>query len=351
MRSASRTVPIVATLAILVMLLAMSLTSAGAQPQEGSPASGNAGKKAASITYIKTQPHFDIPDDYVAPSGGTLDFYDITTLDGYVMPTAYFDPGTSPDETTLVLSVHGSGGSYLSNTPRILAPDLAAHGYAVLAITTRQSNQTRGVNTDQFFDIQRDIEAALEVAKDLGYETVVLHGQSLGNIHVQMFTATRWDPVIEGVVMTSPFSNLPWKSRYLLIQDEENYHQLFEEAMQAMADGEPDRVLDTEMGWISGGTVPVTAQHFLTYRWEEAGSAVGVWWIKRVPQPILLVYGTADAIVRDFEPRELVGEATSEGSLVPSIDFEEVEGAGHGFGGHAEPLREAVRAWLADQGL
>jgi hypothetical protein len=47
-----------------------------------------------------------------------------------------------------------------------MSRDLAAKGYGVLAINTRQSDER--VNTDNFVEVRRDIEAAVYVARALG---------------------------------------------------------------------------------------------------------------------------------------------------------------------------------------
>jgi hypothetical protein len=55
--------------------------------------------------------------------------------------------------------VHGGGGSYQRAPQSTLAPRIAAGGYAALAINTRQHDQAFA--TDNFFDIGRDIDAAV----------------------------------------------------------------------------------------------------------------------------------------------------------------------------------------------
>ena len=75
-------------------------------------------------------------------------------------------------------------------------------GYASLAINTRQHDDK--INSDNFFDVRRDIEAALQVARALGYKKLVLQGHSLGNIQVQFYAATNWDRDIQAVILLSP---------------------------------------------------------------------------------------------------------------------------------------------------
>jgi hypothetical protein len=70
---------------------------------------------------------------------------------------------------------------------------------------------------------------------------------------------------------------------------------------------------------ITGQEVPITGQHFLTYRWEQTSVADGTYWIHRIPLPILLVRDQADGLVQPFEPYQLLSAAHSEGSLVTNV--------------------------------
>lgn len=290
-----------------------------------------------------------MPADFTAPSGVQQDFLNIKAIDGFIVEAVIFQPQqVTPANTTIVIQVHGSGGNYAGDDSFIDGM-LAEQGYAVLGINTRQHDEN--VNADNFFDIRKDIEAAVYTAKDMGFQQIVLNGHSLGNIQVQFYAATSWDPAIKGVLLTSMFANLPWKSRNILIKDEQNYHQLFQEAKQALAQGKITQTLPTEMGYLRGTTTPVTGQHFLTYRWDETSTASGIYWIKRIPLPILMMRGTNDPIILDFEPIELLGAATSEGSIVPSIKYVQIQGAGHSLSENQDAVVSGILSWLTGLGL
>lgn len=328
--------------------------SAQAQGAAGSPTAS--ATVASAITYQETERPEGLDGSFGEGTSATPTFLELTTLDGNKVDAVLWEPpgGADPD-ATLVISVHGSGSSYAGNPIVFLAPGLAEEGRPVLAINTRQSGER--VNTDNFFDIANDIEAAFYTARDMGYDTIVLHGQSLGNIQVQYFAATHWDDAIKGVFLTGPFADLPWKSRHILVQDEENFTALIDTAVEALRAGEKDAIMDVEMGWITGQQVPLTAQHFLTYRLTDTSSAVGTYWIKRVPVPMLLVRDEGDAIVRDFEPYMLLSAARSENSLVPDIEYVMIGNDGglspaaHDFGTNRDELVETVDAWLDNHGL
>src|SRR5438105_11670539 len=139
------------------------------------------------------------------------------------------------------------------------------------------------------------------------------------------------------------FGNLPWKSRHILVQNEENWSALFGAAMKQLREGRAADVMPVQMNWITGQKVPMTAQHFLTYRGENSSTADGTYWIRRVPYPVLMVRDEGDVIVQAFEPNMLLSAANTAGSLVPSIKYvvlpNKLRGpAEHGFVNNRELL-------------
>ena len=317
---------------ILFALLAVSLPAAA--------------ERAAGIEYEFVSRPAAVPADY---DGANLRFLALRTLDG-----ARVDAALWPGGSTLIVSVHGSGDSFHNNPNGFLAKGLAAKGYAVLGINTRQSGPR--VNTDNFLEVRRDIEAAVYTARALGYRSLVLQGHSLGNIQVQYYAANNWEPDIKAIVLTGMFGNLPWKSRHMLVQNEDNWRELHEAAMKQLRDGNIADVMPVRMNWITGQKVPMTAQHFLTYRWENSSTADGTYWIRRIPRPILMVRDEGDAIVANFEPPMLVSAALSPGSLVPSIKYVNLPNdkrgpAEHYFVNNREPLIETIASWLKERNL
>jgi alpha-beta hydrolase superfamily lysophospholipase len=308
----------------------------------------NAASRAASIDYEFVARPAAVAAEYDGPG---LRFLAIKAIDGARVDAALWQP---PGARTLVISVHGSGETYHGNPNGPLAKGLAEKGYAVLGINTRQSGPR--VNTDNFLEVRRDIEAAFYTARALGFKSLALHGHSLGNIQVQYFAANNWESDIKAVVLTGMFGNLPWKSRHILVQDEENWAQLFSAAMKNFREGKPAEVLPVRMSWITGQKVPMTAQHFLSYRWENSSTADGTYWIRRVPYPVLMVRDDGDSIVLPFEPPMLLSAATSSGTLVPSIKYlslpnKERGPAQHGFVNNRRPLVDAIADWLKEQKL
>jgi pimeloyl-ACP methyl ester carboxylesterase len=314
-----------------------------------------AAQVAASIEFDAAPRPAALPNDMQALPGASLKFLSIKAIDGFKIDAALWQPDNAqPDRTTMIVQVHGSGSNFAELPLRAVARALSPKGYAALSISTQHD---ANVNTDNFFDVRKDIEAAVATAKALGYGSIVLEGHSLGTIQVQYYAATNWDPAIKAVILTGPFGKLPWKSRNIIIQNEDTYKALGEAARSAVAAGRPADILALKMPYLNGRQTPVTAQHFLTYRDDQASAADGTYWIARIPHPILLLRDQADGTVLPFEPYMLVSAAHAEGSLVPDITYEVVPDqhppgpAGHVFTDNTQALVEAVSAWLAKRHL
>jgi pimeloyl-ACP methyl ester carboxylesterase len=315
-----------------------------------------AAQVAANIEY-QTAPRPDgLPDDMQPLPGASLRFLSIKAIDGFKVEAALWQPDNRPPaETTMIVQVHGSGSNLAELPLRAIARALSPKGYAALSISTRQHDEH--VNTDNFFDVRRDIEGAIATVQALGYRSIVLEGHSLGTVQVEFYAATNWDPTIKAVVLTGAFGKLPWKSRNILVQDEDNYKALIEASLDALRSGKIAEILPIKMRWVGGVQTPVTAQHFLTYRDEQTSAADGTYWIARIPHPILILRDQSDGVVLPFEPYMLLSAAHAEGSLVQGIKYVLVpdehapSAKGHTFTDNTQPLIDAVAAWLVEKHL
>ena len=132
-----------------------------------------------------------------------------------------------------------------------------------------------------------------------------------------------------------------------------DWSALFGAAMKGLREGKLAEVMPVQMNWITGQKVPMSAQHFLTYRWENSSTADGTYWIRRVPYPILMVRDDGDVIVQGFEPPMLLSAATSTATLVPSIKYVSLPNKERGpkehyFTNNRQPLIDAVLGWLKE---
>jgi pimeloyl-ACP methyl ester carboxylesterase len=316
---------------------------------------------AAAIDYDFVERPANVPSDFQAPAGTSLRFVNMKAIDGFRVEAALWQPEDKPPSaTTVIVGVHGSGSNFTAPPIGAISPLLAAKGYAVLSISTRQHDKLQ--NMENFFDVRRDIEAAVFTARARGYRTLVLWGHSLGNIHVQYYAANTWDADIKAVVLSGMFANLPWRTRYMLIQNEDAFRRLSDAAIESLRDGKVDDLLPLRMRRTGNVEEPVTGQHFLTYRSEASSTADGTYWIKRIPRPILMICDAGDAIVAPFEPYALLSAARSQGSLVPSINYVLLPNSrdqnpapfslrDHLFLDNREPLSETITRWLGERHL
>ncbi|MPZ78815.1 MAG: alpha/beta fold hydrolase [Deltaproteobacteria bacterium] len=311
---------------------------------------------ATSIEYEFVAQPAGLQPEFAAPPDANLQFLSTKAIDGFRVDAALAQPASKlADNSTLVVSVHGSGQSYDTHPNACLLRLLPSKSIAVLAINTRQAGAR--VNTENFFDVRRDLEAAIYTARALGYQKIVLHGHSLGNIHVQYYAANNWDVDIKAVILTGMFANLPWKSRHLLVQSEEDFQRLREAARQSLREGKQAELLPIGMRRTGTESEPVSGQHFLTYRAEQSSTADGTYWIRRIPFPILMIRDDGDLFIQHFEPHMLLAAAKAPGSLVPSIKYIPLpnhkgpNAGGHSFRDNQQPLADAVADWLREHGL
>lgn len=285
-----------------------------------------------------------MPSPTARPSHEVLD---VVSPDGRVGRALLIEPH-DPARTVLLLSVHGSGEEPEDSMHTALAEGLFAHGIASLRVRTRQSGHA--VNTDLYYDSVRDVEAAFWAAVARGYRRIVLHGHSLGSTQSAYLAATLWRPELRGVVLTGAFSRLPFKTRHMLVGDDDTYRALREEARTAVAARAFGDELPTRMPWIFGRAVPVTAAHFASYRDTRAAGAWTVEWLPRVPYPILMLRDNHDGVVAHWEFDELRA-AAAEGisPAFTAVELASHPGAdAHWFEHSRAALVDAIAAWIVN---
>ena len=125
-----------------------------------------------------------------------------TAMDGNEVPATFFDY----DSDRCVILVHGAGGDRVSIYP--LAEEYLERGYDVISIDQRGC----GTNPDDrvTFGINEafDVEAMVGYARDeLMYETVIVHGQSMGAQTVAVYASNVEEgssDAADAVILDSP---------------------------------------------------------------------------------------------------------------------------------------------------
>lgn len=90
-----------------------------------------------------------------------------------------------------------------------------------------------------------------------------------------------------------------------------------------------------------------------------SAGADGTYWIRRIPDSVIVLRSQSDTTVNPFEPYMLIGAARAGGSLVPDIEFhlipdpQHANGApgGHEFTYNSEALTHTILSWLENKEL
>ena len=133
--------------------------------------------------------------------------------DGIVDAGALFTPPGSVDKRIAVIWIHGSGVNFYYPSYVKVARELARRGLTTIVGNTRMHDLGNieafretanarggsywGITTDQV----RDLGAWVQLAKDRGFDRVILVGHSAGATAVQIYTARTQDPRIAGMVL------------------------------------------------------------------------------------------------------------------------------------------------------
>ena len=276
----------------------------------------------------------------------SLTYFDLSGIDNRTNLAVHFKPHAALQHAPVILSIHGSGLSVYKEPGWPLSCSLASRGIPVLAVNTRQHDEA--VNTDVFSATIRDIDAAFWMARSLGYRRIILMGHSLGSAQISFFAANFWDADIGGVILIGMPAQLPWKSRHVLIANENLYNQMVSEANDAVREGDFDRVLSTPMPWLGGKATRVTAGHFASYRDENLAVPRSVDWIARVPYPVLLARDENDPIIRDFEMNEMLAAAQAgRPRSVDAVTLRSTPGTdGHSFADTMSDLTDTIVSWI-----
>ena len=144
------------------------------------------------------------------------EFIILNTEDGCFLPGLI--QHTDKDTKSIIIFIHGSGGNFFkSEYYEDMFEEFNYHGYDFMISNNRGSEQFfrlhrkyRGVTEtikagniyENFDDSIYDISAAVNYAKDAGYEDIVLVGQSLGTLKVQYYAEQVGD--VNKIILLSP---------------------------------------------------------------------------------------------------------------------------------------------------
>lgn len=182
------------------------------------------------------------------------EFIILNTSDGCFLPglIQHSDKRTK----SIIIFIHGSGGNFFkANYYEDMFEDFNYYGYDFMISNNRGSEQyfrlhrkNRGVTEtlkagniyENFDDSIYDVAAAVNYAKDMGYDDIILVGQSLGTLKVQYYCEQIGD--IRKLILLSPVDMVS-RFRYRV---GEGYDELIERSKKLVSDNKPYEMVTNE---------------------------------------------------------------------------------------------------------
>jgi len=242
-------------------------------------------------------------------------------------------------ERPAVLQIHGSLGHFLARgTPRLLPHALYDRGIDTLSINTRLASCGQINGQGVFPDTSKDIEAAVEVLKALGFQRIFVLGYSLGASMVAHWAAARSSLadiqglILEGCPYSLPDAHLERSRQYGSIP---SYEGVYERAREVLGDDPYKSENDETFIWYQSKGPTRAADHadMFTYKtwWflcgPQARGAVTHRQIARIALPMLMMRGEADPLIPDWVPGTLATIAREAGN--DRVRVVSIKGARH----------------------
>ncbi len=267
--------------------------------------------------------------------------------DGLYMRPRVDHPGRGD---TLAIVVHGALGNFMGGVPRRLAFEFAHAGYPVLSVNTRMANFGVVYGGGLFDETPRDLDGAMDMARELGFSRVVLVGYSLGASVVTNYQALRQPLEVVGLCTLSHPWSLPEsiRRRWTAFGARPSYTEVERAALRAGIDRDgPDDVIVVQRG-AGRSDAPVDAELWTLRTWwqcrgPEAAGAVSVDRIRDVTVPVALIQAGADPVLPGGDGEALADAARAAG--VP-VHLEYVADADHTFWGRVPLAADCAVAWM-----
>src|SRR3989338_183825 len=291
-----------------------------------------------------------------------MDLIFATTADDLKLPGLYY-PVEQKD--ICVLFIHGMSGFFLENYfGHVLGQQLKRAGFGYIFthnrgyahmndIRTTQQNvdggcksERHGAVYERFEGCVLDIEAWLQIARELDYKRFVIVGHSLAGPKIVHHFYKKQPKDVLGMVLASPgdMVGLVKKTKY-----QPNYAELLLEARSNLEQDKPEKLLSGKVwDWYV-----LSSQTFLDM-FEEGGPA-DVLPLLRNPSkfpelasvnvPILCIMGELDDVaIRTLE--EDLELLKSKAINAPSFDTHLLPGANHSYEGCEKEFAEKVMEWV-----
>lgn len=182
------------------------------------------------------------------------EFIILNTADGCFLPGLI--KRSDKETNSIIIFIHGSGGNFFkANYYEDMFEDFNYYGYDFLISNNRGSEQffrlhrknggitetiKAGNIYENFDDSIYDVSAAINYAKDMGYDDIILVGQSLGTLKVQYYCEQIGD--ISKLILLSPVDMVSrFRSRV-----KDKYDELIEKSKELVLSGNPYEMVTSE---------------------------------------------------------------------------------------------------------
>jgi len=276
-------------------------------------------------------------------------------IDGLLLPR-YSKSEEELLNTPIIIIVHGELGHFLSHiTPRLLPTYLYDQGISSFAINTRMANIGQKTGQAIVDDAIMDVEAAVDMLRDMGFHRIYILGYSLGSNLAVYYASQRPDPNVRGIILEGCTYSLPesHKKRLKKWKSVPSYDEIYEKAKEVLKP-DPytslnDTLLVVSRAW--GPTFKPTHFGIYTYRtwWfmksPEATKTKAYKLISEVKIPILFLRGTNDRLVESQETIKLASIANEAGNLDVTIKY--IPDARHDCMENPVKTIEAIIDWIS----
>ena len=231
----------------------------------------------------------------------------------------------SMPNTPILLQIHGLLGHFLARgTPRLLPHALLEKGFSSMSINTRLASAGQINGQGIFDDTIKDIDAAVNFLKQLGYKNIFILGYSLGASMLVNWAAKKKDEAVKGIVLEGGHYSIPdsWKKDFNKWKSTPSYEEIYKKAKSILGK-DPYRSPDDETFAVyqSRGPTkePINSEIFTYKTWwfmsgPEAHNAMAYKQIGKIKLPILMIRGVDDFLVEDWEPGALAKIARDSGN-------------------------------------
>jgi alpha-beta hydrolase superfamily lysophospholipase len=238
----------------------------------------------------------------------------------------------------VLLQVHGLLGHFLARgTPRLLPHALLARGFNALSINTRLACAGQMTSQGIFDDTINDIDAAIELLVQEGFQKIFLLGYSLGAGMVAHWAANQEHPLVNGLILEGAGFSLPdsRRKRWEKWGSSPTYAEVYERAKTILG-ADPYHAPDDEVfvAYQSSGPSrePIHSEIYTYKTWwfmigPEALNAMTHRHIAKINVPMLLLRGEHDPLVEAWETEALAQLVQEAGRA--SVRVRQISGAGH----------------------